>query len=259
VATVSDPTQLYRLDGKVAVITGGSRGLGREMSIAFAGVGADVVIASRKLDACKELAAEITAATGRRALPVACNVGSWGDCDALYEAAYEEFGTIDILVNNAGSSPLYGSDLRDVSEELWYKVIALNLSGPFRLSALFGARMHEDGGGVILNISSVGGVRPGPANMPYGAAKAALHGITIGYSQAYGPNVRVNAIAAGAFRTDISKAWDLPRMQEAAKSAYALGRIAEPEEIVGTALYLVSDASSFTTGAIVRVDGGYPA
>ena len=256
---MSDPTQLFRLDNKVAVITGGSRGLGREMALAFANVGADVVISSRKLEACVETATEITTATGRRAYPFACHVGKWDECDALYEAAYEEFGTVDILVNKAGMSPLYGTDLRDVTEELWNKVIAVNLSGPFRLSALFGARMRDDGGGVILNISSVGGVRPGPTNMPYGASKAALHGITVGYAQAYGPSVRVNAIAAGAFLTDISKSWDLERMQEAAKTMYALGRIAEAEEIIGTALYLVSDASSFTTGAVVRADGGYPA
>jgi NAD(P)-dependent dehydrogenase (short-subunit alcohol dehydrogenase family) len=256
---VTDPTQLYRLDGKVAVITGGSRGLGREMCRAFAAVGADLVIASRKLDACAELAEEIESTTGRRAVPFASNVAKWDECDALYEMAYEHYDKVDVLVNNAGSSPLYGGDLRAVSEELWNSTIGLNLTGPFRLSALFGSRMVEDGGGVILNISSVGGLRPGPGNMPYGAAKAGLHGITIGYAQAYGPTVRVNAIAAGAFMTDISKAWDVPRMIEAAKHAYALGRIAEPEEIVGTALYLASDASSFTTGAVVRVDGGYPA
>jgi NAD(P)-dependent dehydrogenase (short-subunit alcohol dehydrogenase family) len=256
---VSEPLDVFRLDGKVAVITGGSRGLGREMAFAFALVGADVIIASRKYDACANTADEIVAATGRRAVPVECHVGRWADCDRLFERAYEEFDRVDVLVNNAGGSPLYGDDLRDVSEQLWHKVVAVNAGGPFRLSALFGARMVEDGGGAIVNMSSVGGVRPGTRNLPYGASKAALHALTIGFSQAYGPTVRVNAIAAGAFKTDISKAWDMEVMERAARETYSLQRLAEPDEIVGTALYLASDASSFVTGTVMRVDGGYPA
>jgi len=252
-------TDRFRLDGKVAVITGGSRGLGREMALAFARVGADVIVASRKYDTCVETAEEITAETGRRAVPVECHVGKWSDCDRLFDRAYEEFDRVDVLVNNAGMSPTYGDDLRDVSEELWSKVVAVNAGGPFRLSALFGQRMVDDGGGVIVNTGSVGGIRPGVRNLPYGASKAALHGLTIGFSQAYGPTVRVNAIAAGAFLTDISKAWDMEQMEQAAREMYSLERLAEPDEIVGTALYLASDASSFVTGTILRVDGGYPA
>jgi NAD(P)-dependent dehydrogenase (short-subunit alcohol dehydrogenase family) len=256
---MTDPTDLFRLDGKVAVITGGSRGLGREMAFAFARVGADVIVASRKYDSCVETADRIRSETGRRAVPVECHVGRWTDCDRLYERAYQEFERVDVLVNNAGMSPTYGDDLRDVSEELWSKVVAVNAGGPFRLSALFGARMVDQGGGVIINTSSVGGIRPGVRNLPYGASKAALHGLTIGFSQAYGPTVRVNAIAAGAFLTDISKAWDMQQMEEVARETYSLQRLARPDEIVGTALYLASDASSFVTGAVVRVDGGYPA
>lgn len=256
---MTDPLGLYRLDGKVAVVTGGSRGLGREMVLAFAQVGAAVVIASRKMAACEALAEEVRATTGRRALPVACNVSRWDDCHALYEKVYSEFEKVDILVNNAGGSPLYGNDPRNVTEELWHKTLNLNLTGPFRLSALFGGRMHDEGGGVILNVSSVAGIRPGVGSLPYGAAKAGLQNMTVGYAHAYGPSVRVNAVIAGSFMTDIAQAWDLPAVQAAARQRDALGRLGEPEEIVGTALYLVSDASSFTTGAVVRADGGHAA
>ena len=125
------------LTGKVAVVTGGSRGLGREMVLAFAARGADVVIASRKLDACEAVAREVEASTGRRALPVACHVGRWDDCDAPVDAAYDEFGRVDVLVNNAGMSPLYPTSSTS-TEELFDKVIDVNLKGPFRLSALVG-------------------------------------------------------------------------------------------------------------------------
>ena len=125
----------FALSGKVALVTGGSRGLGREMVLAFADAGADVVIVSRKREACDELAAEVTKTTGRRALPIACHVGRWSDLDSLVETTYAEMGQVDVLVNNAGMSPLYPS-LPEVSEELFDKVIGVNLKGPFRLTAL---------------------------------------------------------------------------------------------------------------------------
>jgi NAD(P)-dependent dehydrogenase (short-subunit alcohol dehydrogenase family) len=246
-------TDLFDLSGKVALVTGGSRGLGREMSLAFARAGADVVVASRKLESCEETVAEIEA-LGRRGLAHACHVGAWNDLDALVEAAYGRFGRIDVLVNNAGMSPLYPS-LDQVSEALWDKVIAVNLKGPFRLSALVASRMQQAGGGSIINVSSIAAQRPTPTETPYAAAKAGLNAITIAFAQAYGPNVRVNAIQAGPFLTDISKAWPEGIEQFLAARA-ALGRAGRPDEIVGTALYLASDASSFTTGAVIRVDGG---
>jgi NAD(P)-dependent dehydrogenase (short-subunit alcohol dehydrogenase family) len=242
------------LDGKVALVTGGSRGLGREMVLGFARAGADVVIASRTQDSCDAVAAEAARISGRRALGRACHVGKWSDVEALVDAAYGEFGRLDILVNNAGMAPLYPS-LRDVTEELFDRVIGVNLKGPFRLTALVGDRMAEGDGGSIINISSVAAARPAPDDLPYAAAKAGLDALTAGFAQAYGPKVRVNTIMAGPFLTDISKAWDLDAFREHAKS-YALGRGGEPHEIVGAALYLASDASSFTTGSILRVDGG---
>ncbi|HEY2775187.1 MAG TPA: glucose 1-dehydrogenase [Candidatus Binatia bacterium] len=244
---------LFDLSGKVAVVTGASRGLGREMALAMAEAGADVVVASRKLDACVATAREIEA-LGRRALAHACHVGIWKDVDSLVDAAYSKFGRVDVLVNNAGMSPLYPS-LDAVSEELWDKVLAVNLKGPFRLSALVGTRMQAAGGGSIINIGSIAAERPTPTETPYAAAKAGLHAITVAFAHAFGPTVRVNAIQAGPFLTDISKAW--PEGVEAVLAARsALRRAGRPDEIVGTALYLASNASSFTTGAVIRVDGG---
>jgi NAD(P)-dependent dehydrogenase (short-subunit alcohol dehydrogenase family) len=244
------------LAGKVALVTGGSRGLGREMVLAFADAGADVVIASRKLDSCQAVAAEVEA-KGRRALPVACHVGHWDEIDGLVEQAYGAFGHVDVLVNNAGMSPLY-PDLPSVSEELWDKVLGVNLKGPFRLTALVGTRMVEGGrGGTIINVSSTGSIRPMPHMLPYDAAKAGLNTLTEGFAKAFGPSVRVNCIMAGPFLTDISKAWD-PKLLERGMPSHALGRAGEPSEVVGAALFLATDASSFTTGALLRVDGGIP-
>ena len=245
---------LFDLSGKTAVITGGSRGLGRAMALAFADHGANVVVASRKLDACERVAKEVEA-KGRRALPVACHVGRWSEVEALAAQAIAAFGRIDILVNNAGLSPLYPS-LDQVTEELFDKVLAINLKGPFRLSALLGKHMAEHGGGSIINVSSTAAVTPSPGSEPYGAAKAGLNALTRSMAYAYGPKVRVNCIMPGPFLTDISKAWDLEAFNRAAKTGIPLQRGGEPEEIVGAALYFASAASSYTTATVLAVDGG---
>ncbi|MCK9250090.1 MAG: SDR family oxidoreductase [Solirubrobacteraceae bacterium] len=250
---MTDP--LLDLTGRVCLVTGGSRGLGREMVHAFAARGADVVIASRKLDACEAVAAEVRERHGRTAVPIAANVSAWEQCDALVDAAYERMGRVDVLVNNAGLSPLYPS-LTEVGEALFDKVVALNLKGPFRLTALVGERMAAGDGGSIINVSSIGSIRPDPSFLPYAAAKAGLNALTEGFAHAYGPTVRVNTIMAGMFATDIAKAWDRDAVDEQARRSFALGRVGEPPEIVGAALYLASDASSYTTGATIRVDGG---
>ncbi|MDY6880312.1 MAG: SDR family oxidoreductase [Thermodesulfobacteriota bacterium] len=249
-------TDLLDLTDKVALVTGGSRGLGREMVLAFAQAGADVVIASRKSRACEELALEVEAKTGRKALSYACHVGHWDQIEGLVEASYERFGKIDILVNNAGKSPIYES-LVDVSEDLYDKVLAVNLKGPFRLIALVGERMSKGKGGSIINISSVGSIRPTPEIIPYSAAKAGLNAMTVGFAHAFGPKVRVNCIMCGPFLTDISRAWDMEVFNERAQT-YALRRGGEPREVVGAALYFASAASSFCTGAVLRLDGGMP-
>lgn len=248
-------TDRFDLGGKVALVTGGSRGLGRAMALAFADAGADVVVASRKLAACESVAAEIES-MGRRAMAYAANVGHWDELDGLAGAAYEAFGRVDVLVNNAGMSLLYG-DVTEVTEAMWDKVVGLNLKGVFRLSALIGSRMAAGGGGSIVNVSSTGSIRPDPSILPYAAAKAGVNALTVGLAHAFGPSVRVNCIMAGPFFTDVSRAWDLEAFERGAQR-HALRRGGQPDEVVGAALYFASDASSYTTGSILRVDGGIP-
>jgi NAD(P)-dependent dehydrogenase (short-subunit alcohol dehydrogenase family) len=246
---------LFDLTGKVALVTGGSRGLGRVMVLAFAHAGADVVIASRKLPACEQLAAEVEQSTGRKALPVACHVGDWQQVTNLAEQAYDRFGKVDVLVNNAGMSPLY-DHVSNVTEDLYDKVLDVNLKGPFRLSAIVGTRMAAGDGGSIIMVSSTGAIHPRSNVIPYAAAKAGLNAMTVGFAHAFGPKVRVNCIMPGPFLTDISHAWDLEAFQERAKTGIFLQRGGQPEEVVGAALYFASAASSFTTGAVLEISGG---
>lgn len=239
------------LSGKIALVTGGSRGLGREIVLAFAQAGADVVIASRKLDACEAVAKEV-AALGRRAFPVAVHVGIWDENERLINAVVEHFGKVDILVNNAGLSPLAPS-LAETTEALFNKVIDVNFKGAFRLAVLAGERMVRAGGGSIINLSSSSAFVPMPHFIPYAGAKAAVNAMTVGLAKAFAPKVRVNCIAPGPFLTDVSAAW---RDNEQARNALGLRRFGNPDEIAGTALYLASEASSFMTGQVLRVDGG---
>ena len=244
----------FDLTGKVALITGGSRGLGHEMALGFARAGADIAIVSRRLESCQAAAAEVEA-LGRRAFPFACHVAKWDDIDRAVDAVYDHFGKLDILINNAGMSPLYPS-LVEVTEDLFDKVIGVNLKGPFRFAALVGSRMAKGDGGSILNVSSTAAVRPSPGAEPYGAAKAGLNALTRSLAFAYGPKVRVNCIMAGPFFTDVSKHWDMEAFEKRAVSNLALQRGGDPKEIVGAALYLCSDAASFTSGSVLAVDGG---
>jgi NAD(P)-dependent dehydrogenase (short-subunit alcohol dehydrogenase family) len=241
---------LFDLTGKVALVTGGSRGLGYEMVKAFAAHGADVVIASRKIDACEAVAEEVRA-MGRRALAVAAHVGRWDQIDALIEQVYDEFGRVDILVNNAGMSPAAPS--HEVTEQLFDSVMNLNFKGPFRLASQIARRMAEGDGGSIINVSSTGGVMPLPMVVPYGASKAALNAMSLSFAHEYGPKVRVNTLSAGPFLTDIARAWSEESRESQPNAA---GRPGRPEEVVTSALYLASPASSYTTGTLLRVDGG---
>jgi hypothetical protein len=244
---------LFDLTGKVAVITGGSRGIGRAIAGAYAEAGADVVIASRKLANCEAAAAEISGATGRRTLAVGCHVGRWAECDELVETVLGEFGRCDILVNNAGMSPLY-PDVASITEEYYDKVAAVNLKGPFRLGARLGTAMAAGDGGVIINVSTCGTLRPTRNEVVYAAAKAGLNAITIALADAFGPKVRVNCILPGAVLTDIADAWS-PEAR-AAVAVNPMGRAGYAEDFVGTALWLASPASAWVTGTLVRVDGG---
>ena len=247
------PAELFDLSGKVALVTGGSRGLGRAIVLACAAAGADVVIASRKLDACAAVAAEV-AALGRTALPVACHVGKWSEVDSLADAAYERFGRVDILVNNAGLSPLAPSSA-ETSEELFDKVVDVNFKGPFRLSAVVAERMAAGAGGSVISVSSTGALRPSPRFAPYAGSKAALNAISVAFAQEYAPKVRFNVISPGGFYTDISKGWATPGEEV---PNVPLRRFGYPEEIVTAALYFASDASAYTTGSLLRVDGLSP-
>ena len=246
-------TDRFDLTDRVAVVTGGTRGLGLAMARGFAQAGAQVVIVSRKAEACDEVVAALRA-EGARATACACHVGQWDRLQELVEEVYGDFGRIDVLVNNAGMSPMYDK-LTDVTEELFDKVIAVNLKGPFRLAALVGERMAQRSGGSIINVSSTGAVRPTRDIVPYAAAKAGVNAMTVGLAHALGPRVRVNAIMPGPFLTTISRAWDMDVFAERART-FPLRRAGEADEIVGAALYLASDASSYTTGTILTVDGG---
>jgi NAD(P)-dependent dehydrogenase (short-subunit alcohol dehydrogenase family) len=245
---VTDP---FDLTGQIALVTGGSRGLGYQMVKAFAEHGADVVIVSRKLDACEAVAQEVRA-LGRRALAIACHVGKWAEIEALVDRVYAEWGRVDILVNNAGLSPLAPSS-HETTEELFDKVVSINFKGPYRLGALVAARMAAGEGGRIINVSSVASLRPRPNLGPYSGSKAALNAITETLAKEYGPKVRANVLCAGPFLTDIAKAWT---PEKRATAPNPLGRPGQPEEIVTAVLYLASPRSSFTNGSIVRVDGG---
>jgi NAD(P)-dependent dehydrogenase (short-subunit alcohol dehydrogenase family) len=247
-------SDLFDLTGKVALVTGGSRGLGRAMTLGFARAGADVIIASRKLDACEAVAQEVRA-LGRKALPHACHVGRWAELEALVEAAYAEFGKVDILVNNAALSPVMNN--AEIGEDFFDKIVAVNFKGPFRLSTLVGNRMVQGDGGAIINISSGASLHPLPLVGPYSASKAALNALTGVFAADFGPKVRVNTIVCGSFNTDMFQPGEDAQARIAA-NVKAINRVGEPEEIVTTALYLASPASSYTTGAMIRVDGGVP-
>jgi NAD(P)-dependent dehydrogenase (short-subunit alcohol dehydrogenase family) len=243
---------LFDLSGKIALVTGGSRGLGYQMVKAFAERGADCIIASRKLANCETVAEEVRA-MGRRALAVQVHAAKWDSIDAMIDTVYAEFGRIDILVNNAGMSPAMPS--HEVTEQLFDSVLGLNFKGPFRLASQIAKRMADGDGGVIINVTSSGSLMPLPGVVPYGSAKAALNAMSRSLAAEYGPKVRVNTLSPGPFLTDIADAWT-PENREHVASA--IGRPGNPEEIVPAAVFLASPASSFTTGAIVRVDGGLP-
>jgi NAD(P)-dependent dehydrogenase (short-subunit alcohol dehydrogenase family) len=253
---VATPAELFDLSNQVAVVTGGSRGLGEQMARAFAEAGANVVIASRKLETCEAVAADIERTTGRRAMPYQLHAGRWDQAEPFVDAVYATFGKCDVFVNNAGMSPLY-DHIADVTEAMFDSVVNLCFKGPFRLAVLFGERMRAAGRGSIINVSSTGSLRPPPQAVPYAGAKAALNAMTEGLAMVYGPEVRVNTLMPGSMRTDVSKAWDMQVAETDAKRI-ALQRIGEPPEIVGAALLLASKAGSYLSGGIVRVDGGIP-
>jgi NAD(P)-dependent dehydrogenase (short-subunit alcohol dehydrogenase family) len=186
---------------------------------------------------------------------VAYHAGHWEDSDALTARVYGELGRCDVLINNAGMSPLYGDDLTGITEEYYDKVTGVNLKGPFRLSSLIGQRMADGQGGSIINVSTIGSLRPTRHELVYACAKAGLNALTLGLAEAYGPKVRANAILPGAVDTDIASVWSVEQRRQAAEASL-LKRMGTPQDFVGAALWLASDASSWVTGTVLRVDGG---
>lgn len=246
------------LDGKVALVTGGSRGLGRAMVLGLARAGADVVIASRKLAGCEEVAAEVQA-MGRQALAVSAHAGQMESLDALLEATYQRFGRLDILINNAGTNPVTAG-LSDLTPELFQKVFEVNTKGPWYLASRAAPRMAQHGGGSVINVISVGGLKPPAYQGFYAGSKAALHALTKVMAAEWAHmGIRVNAIAPGSYHSDLFdvSAAQLPGFEEGSKAACVQKRIAETEEILGPVMYLASDMSSYTTGATLVADGGY--
>ena len=242
------------LKGKVALVTGATRGLGRAIAHGLAEAGATVVVSSRKPDACAAVAAEIAAATGAGVHPLPLHVGDWAAIEPAVQAVVRAHGGLDILVNNAGIAPTAPA-LAELGEDLFDKLIAVNLKGPFRLMALAGAQMVAAGGGSIVNISSIGAWRPSPPEAVYAASKNGLNAMTLAFAQEYGPTVRVNAVLPGAFATDMASGWDAGFVGKVVDRLPA-GRLGRPEEIAGLVVHLASDRSSYLTGALIPCDGG---
>ena len=240
-----------RLDGKTALITGGSRGIGKGIAKAFAEAGANVMITSRKADACEEAAAEI----GHGCVWEAGHVGKPEDAERVIDACIERLGGVDILVNNAGTNPYAGPTI-DVDMGRWEKTIEVNLTAPLIWTQLAWNKYMKEHGSVVINISSVGGLSTNPVLGVYDVTKAALIHLTKQLAPELGPKVRVNAICPGLIKTDFARMlWEGDRGDEVAK-AYPLGRLGETEDIAAAALWLAADSGSWVTGQAIVLDGG---
>jgi NAD(P)-dependent dehydrogenase (short-subunit alcohol dehydrogenase family) len=249
---------VFDLTGRVAVVTGATKGIGRALAEGLARAGASVVVTSRKQDLCERTAAEITATTGSRTLPLACHVADWDAVGSFVRRVAEEMGAADILVNNAGIFPA-PLRLSEMSQEYWRKVFAVNVEGPLRMSQCVAAVMREHGGGSIVNVASTAASRGGVTTGAYAASKAALVNLTKSMALEWAPwGIRVNAVCPGTFRTEMTTAGG-DRYLEAKADGAPLRRIGEPTEMVGPVLYLASAASSFVTGDQITVAGGFGA
>jgi len=245
----------FSLAGRVALVTGGSRGIGRAIALAFADAGADVAISGRKLPDLESVADEI-GKKGVKSMAVASHIARGEESKALVAKVKGEWGKIDILVNNAGTSPYYGP-LLEAEEWAWDATMNVNLKGPFLLSQVVAGIMKEQGGGSIINMASIMGMVPSEIGF-YSVTKAGLIMLTKVLAREWGQyKIRVNAIAPGVVKTRLSEAlWKDPVKGEEAAKSKALGYIGVPEDIAGAALFLASDASSYVTGEVIVVDGG---
>ena len=246
----------FDLSGKVAIVTGASRGIGEAIARAYAAAGAAVVLSSRKQEALDEVAAGIREGGGR-ALAVAAHVGDEAAIERLVKAAVDAFGGVDILVNNAATNPHFGPVLTS-QESQWDKIFDVNVKGGFRMVRACVPHMRERGGGKIINVASIAGLRPQPGMGIYSVSKAAVLMLTqVLAAELAADNIQVNAIAPGFVKTRFSRVlWETPSIYEAIVRVIPQRRMAAPEELTGIALYLASPASDFTTGAVFVVDGG---
>jgi len=247
---------LFDLTGKVALITGSTKGIGKAIAERMAEQGAKVVISSRNQDACDEVAKQIRE-QGGEAIAIACNINYQEQLEQLVEKSAAEYGKINILVCNAAINPYYGSS-QEIPDTAFDKVMHANIGSVHRLTQLVIPQMAESGGGAVIIVSSIGGLKGSTVLGAYSISKAADMQIARNLAVEWGPkNVRVNCIAPGLVKTDFARAlWENPETYEATVSKYPLRRIGEPDEIAGAAVFLASDAGSFTTGQTLVIDGG---
>ncbi len=247
----------FDLSGKVALVTGASRGIGEAIARLLAAHGAHVIVSSRKAEPCEAVAQSIRDAGGKASV-IPCHVGEMDQIDATFAAIEQQFGRLDILVNNAAANPYFGH-ISDTDLGAFQKTVDVNIRGYFFMCAKGSKLMAKNGGGSIINIASVNGVIPGMAQGIYSITKAAVISMTHAFAKECAPmKVRVNAILPGA--TDTKFASALTTNDAILKVVMAhtpLNRVADPKEMAGAALYLASDAASYTTGACLNVDGGY--
>jgi NAD(P)-dependent dehydrogenase (short-subunit alcohol dehydrogenase family) len=249
---------LFDLTGRVAIVTGSSRGIGRAIAEAYADAGAKVVISSRKQHACEEVAAAINAKHGEeRAIAIAASISDKAALEALVAETRQRFGRIDILICNAASNPYYGS-MAGISDEQFRKIFDNNVLANHWLITMVAPEMIGRKDGAIVIVSSIGGLIGSDVIGAYNVSKAADFQLVRNLALEFGPhNVRVNAIAPGVIRTDFARAlWEDPKAEAALKRVTPLGRIGEPEEIAGAAVFLASSAGAYVTGQAIVIDGG---
>ena len=246
----------FNLDGRVAVVTGASRGIGEAIARGLAEQGATVVVSSRKQDGLDKVAASIIGAGGKAAA-IACHAGTPEQIKALFEQVEEQFGRLDILVNNAATNPFFGPAI-EIEERAFDKTVEVNLKGYFVMIQNAVPLMRKTGGGSIVNIASVAGLRPGPGEMTYAITKSGVISMTKGFSRELGQyGIRVNAIAPGVVETYFASVLvDTEEKRNAIAARTPIGRHGQPNEIAGAAVYFASDASSYTSGATLVIDGG---